>query len=179
MDVWGLSKRWGPGGSGNCPDIFQTAMPKLSQADIKAKADEWADLGKKITKAEEARDADLEPHRKKYESAFAEVGRQHDPKIEKLQQKRDELQGEIIGWLNAQGKAITLEATKAIAAVETKVGSRVIDPHKFFEKAKSKGAAAWDCVTVAIAKAEKLLGKTTVDEISTKDSKLVASLKLK
>jgi hypothetical protein len=28
-------------------------------------------------------------------------------------------------------------------------------------------------------KAEKLLGKTTIDEISTKDSKLVASLKLK
>ena len=154
-------------------------MAKLSQADIKAKADEWADLGKKITKLEDARDAALEPHRQKYESAYAAVGRQHDPKIEKLQQQRDELQAEVIGWLNAQGKAVTIEATKAIAANEMKVGARVIDPHKFFEKAKSKGAAAWDCVTVAIAKAEKLLGKTTVDEISTKDSKLVPSLKLK
>jgi hypothetical protein len=28
-------------------------------------------------------------------------------------------------------------------------------------------------------KAEKLLGKSTIDEISTKDSKLVASIKLK
>jgi hypothetical protein len=154
-------------------------MPKLSQSDIRAKADEWASLGTKIQKLESVRDEEVEPHRQKFLKACDDVNAAHDPKIEKLQAKRNELYSEVIDWLNAQGKTISLEGDKAIAVVEAKVGSRVIDPHKFFEKAKSKGAAAWDCVTVAIAKAEKLLGKSTIDEISTKDSKLVASLKLK
>lgn len=154
-------------------------MAKLSQADIKAKADQWAGLGEKIRKAEEARDADLEPHRKKYEAAYDEVGKQHDPKIDKLHTQRAALETEVLDWLQAQGKTVSLEGSKAVAANELKVGARVIDPHKFFERAKEKGAAAWECVTVAIAKAEKLIGKTAVDEISTKDSKLVPSLKLK
>jgi hypothetical protein len=154
-------------------------MPKLSQSEIKAKADEYVDLGKKIEKAQQAMDAELEPHRQKYLTACESVAKTHDPKIEKLQNKRAEIYAEVIAALAAIGKPITLEGEKAIAVNEQKVGARVIDPHKFFEKAKSKGAAAWDCVTVAIAKAEKLLGKTAVDEISTKDSKLVQSIKVK
>jgi hypothetical protein len=154
-------------------------MPKLSQSEIKAKADEYVELGKKIEKAEQARDAELEPHRKKYEAAYESVGQAHDPKIEKLQNKRAEIYAEVTAALAAIGKPITLEGEKGVAVNEMKVGPRVIDPHKFFEKAKSKGAAAWDCVTVAIAKAEKLLGKTAIDEISTKDSKLVQSIKAK
>jgi hypothetical protein len=154
-------------------------MAKLSQADIRAKADEWVSLGNKIEKAQAARDADLKPHQDKYQKACEDVYAVHDPKIEKLQAKRDAIERDVIDWLESQGKTISIETDKAVASNQLKVGARVIDPHRFFEKAKDKGVAAWDCVTVMIAKAEKLLGKTAVDEISTKDSKLVASLKLK
>lgn len=154
-------------------------MPKLSQADIKAKADEWARVNEKITKAEAAKTDELQPHVEKFNRNTDEVRNRHDKKINSLRAQADEIQSEVVDWLASQGKVISLESEKAIAANELRIGNRIIDPQKFLEKAKEKGAAAWDCVTVAIAKAEKLLGKTTIDEISTKDSKLVASLKLK
>jgi hypothetical protein len=154
-------------------------MPKLSQSDIRAKADEWATLGTKIQKLESVRDEEVEPHRQKFLKACDEVNAAHDPKIEKLQAKRNELYSEVIDWLNAQGKTISLEGDKAIAVVEAKVGSRVINPQKYLAKAKEKGEAMWSAVNIVIKEAEKLLGKKTIDEISTKDSKLVASIKLK
>jgi hypothetical protein len=81
--------------------------------------------------------------------------------------------------LNGAGKPLVLEGDLAIASVESVVGRRMIDVEKFLKAAKGKGAAMWDCVSVAVAKAEKLLGKTEVDKISAKETKLVASLTLK
>jgi hypothetical protein len=154
-------------------------MPKLTQNEIKSKADEWAKLGKRIERCEAEKNAELDPFIKKHLKGIQPILDHHDPKIQKLRDQQAEIYSEIVGWLNNQGKPLTLAGELAVATVETKVGSRVIDVKKFLEKAKDKGEALWDCVSVAIAKAEKLIGKTAVDEISTKDTKLVPSLKLK
>jgi hypothetical protein len=154
-------------------------MPKLTQSQIKANVDEWAKLDEKIQKATETMNSALEPFYRKHALAIQPVLDEHEPKIQKLFDKKASLEAAVISWLNEQKKPLAISGELAVAANETKLGSRVIDPVKFFVVAKEKGQAAWECVTVAIAKAEKLLGKKTVDEISSKDSKLVPSLKRK
>ena len=154
-------------------------MPKLTQATVKTKADEWFKTGQQIEKAERARSEALRPYEEKFEKDTKPVREAHDAKIQKLYDKQSELEREVIEWLESQKKPITVAGDKAIAENVTKVGSRVIDPQKYLDKAKDKGSAMWDAVTIVIATAEKLLGKKTIDEISTKKSKLVASLRAK
>jgi len=154
-------------------------MPKLTRATVKKKADEWFKVGKQLEKAERAKADALHPYEEKFEKDTKPVRAAHDKTIQKLYDKRAELQREVIEWLEKQGKVISVAGDKAVAANVTKVGSRVIDPQKFLAAAKAKGDAAWACVNILIAQAEKLLGKKTVDEISKKDSKLVATLEAK
>jgi hypothetical protein len=154
-------------------------MPKLTQAEIKAKLDDWAKADQKIQKATQAMNAALEPLERKHALAIQPVLDEHDAKIQKLADQKRKIETEVIDWLKTQNKPLVVEGNLATAANETKVGSRVIDVQKFFDAVKEKNASFWDCVSVAIAKAEKLVGKTKVDEISTKDSKLVPSIKLK
>ena len=154
-------------------------MAKLTQAEVKAKADEWARLGAEIEKKEAARNAALEPEIEAHNEAIKPILAKHDPKINVLTAKRSEIAAEVTNWLETQGKPMTLTGELAIAVVESKSSSRKIDVGKFLEKAKTHGSAMWECLSVAVAKAEKLIGKATVDEISTTDSKLVAVLKLK
>jgi hypothetical protein len=154
-------------------------VAKLSKAQVKKKADEWFKVGKQIEKAEKALATDLRPFEEKFEKDTAPVRERHDAKIQKLYDKQAELNREVIEWLEGQGKVISVAGDVAIAESVTKIGSRVIDPQKYLDKAKDKGVAMWDAVTIMIAKAEKLLGKKTIDEISTKETKLVASLRSK
>jgi len=154
-------------------------MAKLTQAEVRAKADEYAALSKKIEKSEAARDAEMQPFVEKHQRAIKGIVDHHEPRIQKMRDQRDALQTEVLGWLNGVGKPLVLEGENATAVVESKPGSRVIDVQKFLKKAKDKGSAMWECLSVAVAKAEKLLGEKTISEISRKDSKLVASLKLK
>lgn len=151
-------------------------MPKLTQAEIKAAADRWASIQKKLGRAEAAKNSDLAEHRARFEASVAEVTAMHDPKIDRLREQAAEIESEVIAWLDKQGKPVVFNGEHAIAAVERKLGNRVIDPRKFYEAAKEK---FWDCVTVGVKKAEEAIGKQKVDEISDKAVTLVASLTLK
>lgn len=154
-------------------------MAKLTQAEVKAKADEWAGLQMKMRKAESAKIIELQPHLDKYDKVTAPIIELHDAKIGKLYEKATSIETEVLGWLNGVGKPVVLSGELAVAAVETQVGARVINVEKFFDLVKEKNAAFWGCVSVAIKKAEELIGKEKVDEISGKGSKLEASLRLK
>jgi len=154
-------------------------VAKFTQNEIRAKADEWADVHAKIAKAVNAKGAELEPHIEKFNEDTKEIVARHDAKILKLETRRSEIEAEVLGWLDAVGKPITLSGEKALAVVEKKIGARVIDAKKFFDLVKEKNTAFWECVSVAVAKAEQLVGKKEIDVISSKQSKLVASLKLK
>lgn len=151
-------------------------MKKLTQTQVKEKADEWAVLEAKIKNLEAKRNAELDPLIRRHAAETAPIYDRHDPKIKALYEKKFAIESEVIAWLDAQGKPITVAGNLGVAANEIKIGNRVIDARKFFDLAKDK---FWECVTVGVAKAEKLLGKTAIDEVSVKETKLVASLKLK
>ena len=152
-------------------------MAKPTQAEIKQKADEWAVLEKKIQKATETRDAELQPFKDKFAIGVKPILDHHEPKIQKLVEKRNAIQKEILGWLETRNKPIVLTGELAVAANETSIGARVIDPKKFFDVVKEKTAGFWECVSVGVAKAETLIGKKTVDTISAKPSSLKPTLK--
>lgn len=154
-------------------------MARLSQADVKAKADEWALLADKVRLAENKKNAELDPFVVEFNEKTKGIVTKHDRKIGLLVEQRVELEEEITDWLEAQGKVIALSGDLAVAANELQVGSRKIDAENFFAKVTDRSAAFWECITVAIAKAEKYLGKDKVDDLSSKSSKLVATLKLK
>lgn len=154
-------------------------MAKLSQAEVKATADAWAAVKVKIGKAERALYDEIDPYLVRYNKETAPIRAKHEKKINSLREQADELEQTVIGWLNGVGKPIALMGEKAVAEVHLKECSRVIDVEKFFATVKAKGSEFWACVSVGIAKAEKFLGKTEVDKIATKETKLVPSLKLK
>lgn len=158
-------------------------MPKLSQATVKQKIDEWGLLTAEIAKAETARERAIEPIIAQHNEELAPILKRHDTKIDKLRSAKDSLSGEILGWLDANGKPLRLEGATAVAeySTGTKLGDRVIDVKKFLEvaKAKAKGEAMYDCIQIGIAKAEKLLGKTELDQISERPSKDTKSVTLK
>lgn len=136
-------------------------MAKLTQTQIKEKADEWAKLNVQIDKAVQAKEDFLAP-----------IVEKHDKKIDALQDQADKIEAEVIAWLDTQPKAIRLESQKAIAELEistkTTMGARVIDAEKFIAKAKGQKKNPWPCIKVEVGKAEKLLGPKDVDGISTR-----------
>lgn len=134
---------------------------KLTQTQIKEKADEWAKLNGQVAKAVQAKEDFLAP-----------LVEPHDRKIDQLQAKADNLEAEILAWLDGQPKAIRLEAEKAIAELSiadvTKTGARVINAEQFIAKAKQQKKNPWPCIKVEVGKAEKLLGPRDIDSISAK-----------
>lgn len=154
-------------------------MAKLTREKVKELTNEWAKLQAKITRAEAARNAEIDPYLVEFNERTEPIRARHDTKILSLRTQADEIEAKVLGWLNGVGKPIALDADAAVAANETVVGKRVISVQQFFDRVKERSAAFWDCVSVGVAKAEKLIGKTAVDEISMKETKLVASLKLK
>ena len=157
-------------------------MPKLTQTQIKEKADEWARLQQQIEKLAAKYNAALEPTLTRQQNELLEltnshleeqapIAKKHVPKLEKLQAEADAIETEVTGWLEANGKPIVLAGELAEAAykVGTKIGNRVVDKPKLIELCKQKGVDVWNCVDVILKKAETLLGKKEIDEISAKD----------
>jgi hypothetical protein len=154
-------------------------VAKLTQAEIKERADEWAKLDGKIKKAESDKGAELDPFVVEFNEKTKAIVERHDRKIAQLVSKKADIEDQVIAWLGAQGKPIALAGDLAVAANEMAIGSRKLDPKTFFEKVKERTPDFWNCVTIAIQRADKFLGKDKVDALASKESKLVASLKLK
>ena len=149
---------------------------KLSQAEIKTKADEWAVLRAKLDKLEAARVIACAVFQAQFDEATREINDAHEAKAGSLREKAAAIESEILGALKAIDKPIVLQGNLAEAVNETKIGRRTADPRKFFKLAKDK---FFDCVTVGIAKAEMAIGKDALDKICDKPKTLVASLRLR
>lgn len=156
-------------------------MAKLSQKAVKELADQWAAKKAEIAKLQAKRNAAIEPIIAQHNEELAPMLRRFDPKIEQLESEADSISGQVLGWLNEQGAPIRLEGENAVAeyALQTKVGARVIDVKKFLETAKSTGEAMFDCINILVAKAEKLLGKNELDQISERPESESVSVTLK
>lgn len=157
-------------------------MPKqLTQKGVRELCDEWAGLQSQISKAEQAKQRALDPVIERHNEELKPVLAKHEPKIAKLRERADEIEARVKGWLDSQSEDMTVTADMAVAArtTETKIGQRIVDVKKFLEAAKRHGEAMWECVSVAVAKAEKLLGKTELDAISTKNETVNVSTTLR
>lgn len=154
-------------------------MAKLTQAEVKAKADEIVRIDQKIAALEGKRTVELDPYLQQLAADTKEINEKYDGKVAKLKDQKSGLAVEVLSWLGQHGKAVVLEGDLAVATNEVVVGKRVIPPASFFEKVKERTTGFWDCVSIGIAKAEKLIGKTAVDEIAHKETTLVASVKAK
>jgi hypothetical protein len=162
-------------------------MAKLTQRDIRTKADEWALLADEIEKAETVREKRMKPLIERQNEELAAAVRPYDKKIEKLSTAFDALYEEIMGWLGSQPKAIKIESERAIAELRlettTRVGPRVIDVQAFIAKATSRKKDPWGAVKVEVGKAERLLGPDDINAVSTRpetvSTERVASLDLK
>ncbi len=147
-------------------------MAKLSKAAVKEKIAEYAVAAAKLEKAENAKNAEIEPFLEKYNEDTKPVLAKHEKKIAPLMAKRDELAAEIYGFLDDQDKDIEIEMNGYVAErkTQTKLLPRLIDVKKFLEIAKKKGEAMYACITVGVKKAEDLLGKE-IDLISERPEK--------
>lgn len=143
----------------------------LSQKAVKELCEEWSELQVSITKAEEAKHRALEPIIRRHNEELKPVLEKHDPKIEGLITRSDEVRTQIRDWMLAQKKDLNFSGEDWTAGVLSgeSLGNRVVDVKKFLALAKKHGDAIYGCVTVILKKAEPLVGKKKIDEISTQD----------
>ena len=150
----------------------------LSQSDVTHETERWAATMKKSRAAEAAREKEIQPLTDKYDAAVAEINKQHDPKIDKLQANADEIEGKIREWLGTKPKTTVLETKHAVAEVVhgSKNGVRVPDLKKLMALCKKKSVDFWQFVSVALGKLDKALGETEINaicEIPTVPTKVV------
>lgn len=150
-----------------CPES-KTKMAKATLEEIKIKADEYAKIAKQIERAEAKRDEELAPIVAKHEKKVAEIEALHDPKIERLQRKADGLKAEVVEWMATKKTSWAAEGEISVFGVKvgTKQLERVPDKSKLWDLCKKKGVEFFDLVSVALASADKALGKKEVDAIS-------------
>lgn len=85
----------------------------------------------------------------------------------------------IFAWLKTNNKLITINGSLATAKRFNKFGDREIPLQKFLDAAKDKTEAERNaCLKVEIAKAEKLLGKETIDKIASRPTVASNALEL-
>lgn len=145
-------------------------MPQLKNAEIAELADEWGRLELATQSIEEKKTAALEPVFERHNVELEGVTRKFDKQIARQRERQVEIE-QLVGKTLTVRKADTaIEGEVAVAErkTETKVGPRIIDFLKFWKKAKPLGQPGVDCINVQVAKAEQLLGKKTIDAISTK-----------
>lgn len=159
-------------------------MP-INQKLVKEKLAEWAILRKKLDKAAAQRNKELDPFIREHNEKIAPIIEKYDKKYNPLVDKSNALAKEISDLLMAntdkdgQPKQVLIETAEASAQLTQKDGARTIDVQKFFNFVKNKTASFWDCLTVQVGKADKLIGKTEVDKLSDKKTTYSVNLSLK
>lgn len=146
-------------------------MAKLTKAAVFELMDEYADLDAQYARAETAKNKALDPLIEAHNEACKPIFAKFEKKIEPIYQRQAAITEEVVAYLEQQGKDQQVVSESGVVAeqkTETKIGSRVIDPQKFIAAAKAKGAAMWDCISVGVAKAMKLIGEEEVDKIAEK-----------
>lgn len=156
-------------------------MAKLTKSEVIELLGEFAKLEKRLQTLAKKRDDELSPLIEAHNEASRPILDEFEAKSTKIRAKRDEVNAQIKGYLDAAGRDQVITGEKAYAErkTETKVGPRVIDPKTFYDTVKAKGSEFWGCLSVGIAKAEKFLGKTSVDEIADIKSTEVVTTEIK
>ena len=146
-------------------------MAKPTLEEIKAKADEYVKLMRRVERAENARDTDqiILSYEKKLDAARGK----YDVQISRLQAKADELRAEVVAWMSS--RKVSWSSESELAEFGVKVGVKELerqpDKQKLWNLCKKKGVEFFELITVSLAAADKALGRKEVDAISTKRTK--------
>lgn len=155
---------------------------KFSQKEIKEKLAEWEVINEKISKLQNVCNKKMEPFVREHNEKVSPFLDAFEEKVAPFRSQLNALESEILNALNsnldADGnkKLVTIEQGCMVATVTKREKARLISVEKFFEVVKVKTAPFWECVTVAVGKAEKFLGKTEIDKISERPIEYVASV---
>ncbi|MBX7170165.1 MAG: hypothetical protein K1X72_04355 [Pyrinomonadaceae bacterium] len=159
-------------------------MASVKQKLIKEKIEEWAALQTKIGKFASKRDKQLTPLIAEHNEKTKPILEEFDSKVAPFLSQAEAIEKEISAILTANiddsGKPIPVIISSETATVTlTKSdGARIVSVQKFFDLVKTKTSAFWDCLSVGVAKADKLLGKDKIDEISEKRTTYPVTFKL-
>lgn len=143
-------------------------MAKPTLEEIKAAADEYVKLGRKIGSVELKREAAMEPLVQRHAEEMREATASFDRTIERLETNQSNLRAKVLEFLS--GKSRTYQAEGEVAefgvVVGSKPGTRVVDREKLRKLCKAKGVDYDAVTTVLLGEADKALGASSVDEIS-------------
>jgi putative NADH-flavin reductase len=160
-------------------------MPKFSPKEVEALLDEWAAAQSKINKLQTKCNKEMDPFVREHNERVAPIVEAFESKAQPLRQKSDEIEQAIITALmsnldkDKNPKLVTINGAGAVAVVERKEGSRVVDVEKYFNFVKVKTKAFWDSLKVTLKNAEPLVGKDQIDKIATKPVSFQAVVKAK
>lgn len=147
-------------------------LPKrLTQADVRMLAEQWAVLTKRIDKLEASHAAERAPIVERHQKELAPIADKYDAKVEPLQEKADAIEMRILEWLDGQKRPVRIESKSAIAefAKGVKFGDRIVNAEVFVRKCvERKIKDFWRLVTVTLKNAETVMGKNDMEEICSK-----------
>lgn len=148
-------------------------MSRKSLEEIKAAADEYAEVAKQIARVETARDKVLGPIVQRHAEEMVDAVGSHDKRIEKLQRRADELKKQVLDFVAEKKRTYRGESELAEFGVEVgeKQLERQPDKKKLWDVCKKKGVEFFDLVTVMLAEADKRLGTKEVNAISERRTK--------
>ena len=136
-------------------------------------------------KTELSRNKELDPLIREHNAKIAPIVETYDAKLTPLRSQSTDLEKEIDALLKAnvdgEGDPVPVHIATEMAGAElTKTeGARVVSVLKFFDSVKTRTAAFWECLKVEVGKADKLLGKDKVDQISEKSTSFKVKISLK
>lgn len=126
------------------------------------------------TRIETKRQKELAPHRQTFEDTVAPINNKFDKQLSPVQERITELENEVeAGILASEQEDGTLKLMRVesanLVATATAHTVRQVEPQQFFAAVaeSERNSTFWGCITIAIQKAEKLLGKVKLDAIAT------------
>ncbi|MBS1793370.1 MAG: hypothetical protein JSS81_05920 [Acidobacteria bacterium] len=159
-------------------------MAKVNPKEVKEKLEQWAVLQDRLLKLEGTRNKKLDPHIRQFEESTKPIREEFDKKAGPIREKAAALQAEIEimlrGERDAQGnpKPATIASVNAVASIERRDGSRIINAKKFFDFVKNKNEKFWQCFTVLIKEAKNVVSEKEIDDLSTKKTTYDFSIRI-
>lgn len=162
-------------------------MAKPNKRAIESLLEEWARLRAQAEKIEQARDAQIQIETEKFnrrcDSIQGEAKAKLEPTLKKLAELEDKISKPLLAGVAEDGTIALPQVVteRAFAAVNKSQGPRRVDPVKFFALTPTakRDSVFWNCVTIGVAPAEKLLGKLELDKISSRATTHEVEIKMK
>lgn len=147
---------------------------------------ECGDIGQQLAAFEREREAQIAPHRQRYEKRIAPINATFDAQTAELRQQQAQAQARLekllLSALGDDDAPLIPQLTGELATARVETTTRrEVDALAFYNAVpqSERTPAFWGCLTVAIGQADKFWGKLKVDALATlkRTHRVVVSLK--